>query len=414
MPEFVGYDMLETTSQITRYRKVTAKGEDFFHIILNKTPFYAESGGQVGDRGWILSGEEKIVITNTIKENELIIHLAGSIPANPEAPVIARVDSEKRSATACNHSATHLMHAALRQVLGTHVEQKGSLVDENRLRFDFTHFAKVTAEDLLQVEQIVNARIRENIVRGENRAVPVAEAKAMGAMALFGEKYGDLVRVITFGPDYSVELCGGTHVNYTGNIGLFRIISEGAIAAGIRRIEAITGEKAMEYWYSREALLGEISELVRNPKDLLKGVTNLVQENSDLKKEVAELGKLKLQQLKEQFTSQVQHYNGINFLACKVDLDGETAKNLAYELNASVPDLFLVFAAENEGKATLTVMLSDNLVKVRKLHAGNIIRELAKEIQGGGGGQPHVATAGGKNPAGIPAALEKAKGYLTN
>jgi alanyl-tRNA synthetase len=232
-------------------------------------------------------------------------------------------------------------------------------------------------------------------------------------MALFGEKYGDFVRVITFDPDYSVELCGGTHVPATGQIGQFKIISEGAIAAGIRRIEAITAEKAGDYWNSRDMLLGEISELLKNPKELLKGVSNLLQENHDLKKQVAELGKLKAQQLKAEFASQVQHYNGINFLTARVDLDAETVKNLAYELNASIPDLFLVLATEEDGKATLTVMLSDNLVKEKKLHAGNIIRELAREIQGGGGGQPHIATAGGKNPAGIPAALEKARGFIT-
>jgi alanyl-tRNA synthetase len=234
----------------------------------------------------------------------------------------------------------------------------------------------------------------------------------MGAMALFGEKYGDRVRVITFDPAYSVELCGGTHVRATGQIGQFKIISEGAIAAGIRRIEAITGEKALEYWISRESLLNEISELLKNPKELLRGVNNLVAENLDLKKQVAELGKLKAQQLREEYAGQVQHYNGVNFLITKVDLDAETVKNLAYELNASIPGLFLVLATESEGKATLTVMLSETLVNERKMHAGNIIRELAKEIQGGGGGQPHIATAGGKNAAGIPAALEKAKGFV--
>lgn len=414
LPEFVGYDHQEAECRITRYRQVTAKGEEFYHIILDKTPFYAESGGQVGDRGWLHTDGVIIEITNTIRENDLIIHVASAMPANPALPVMARIDREKRRDTASNHSATHLMHAALRQVLGTHVEQKGSLVDENRLRFDFTHFAKMTDEEILRVEKMVNARIRENISRGEDRAVPVAEAKARGAMALFGEKYGDMVRVITFDPYYSVELCGGTHVESTGNIGLFRIMSEGAIAAGIRRIEAITGEKALDYWYSQENMINQISDLLKNPKELLKGVTGLVQENHDLKKQVAELGKLKVQQLKSEFTGKMQHYNGINFLAVKVDLDPDTAKNLAYELNASVPDLFLVFAAESEGKATLTVMLSDNLVNVKKLHAGNIIRELAKEIGGGGGGQPHIATAGGKNPAGIPTALEKAKGYLTS
>jgi alanyl-tRNA synthetase len=314
--------------------------------------------------------------------------------------------------TANNHSATHLMHAALRKVLGAHVEQKGSLVDENRLRFDFTHFSKMTPEEIAAVEKLVNAKIRENIPTGEERELPIEQAKARGAMALFGEKYGDHVRVITFDPSYSVELCGGTHVPATGQIGLFKIVSEGAIAAGIRRIEAITADRAEAYWNDREALLEQISELLKNPKDLLRGITNLVEENHELKGQVAELGKLKLIQLTEEYKAMVQHYNGINFLTLKVDLDTETAKNLAYELNKAIPDLFLVLATEADGKATLTVMLSENLVKERKLHAGNIIRDLAKEIGGGGGGQPHIATAGGKNPAGIPAALEKARSFI--
>ncbi|MCX6306263.1 MAG: alanine--tRNA ligase [Bacteroidetes bacterium] len=413
MPEFLGYDQLEAGTLITRYRKVVSKGDELFHIILARTPFYAESGGQVGDSGWLISGDENIEIIDTVKENELIIHLAKALPRDPGKPVVARVDAGKRKNTENNHSATHLMHAALRTVLGKHVEQKGSLVDENRLRFDFTHFAKLTREEISKVEALVNAKIRENILLKEERSIPVAEARAMGAMALFGEKYGDHVRVITFDPGYSIELCGGTHVPATGQIGQFKIISEGAIAAGIRRIEAITAGKAEEYWNSRELLIDEISEMLKNPKELLKGVSNLLNENLELKKQVAELGKLKVQQLKEELTARVQHYNGINFLTTMVDLDAETVKNLAYELNASIPDLFQVLATESEGKATLLVMLADNLVKERKLNAGNIIRELAKEIQGGGGGQPHIATAGGKNLAGIPAALERAKGFVT-
>ena len=413
MPEFVGYDHLKIETRILRFRKVVTKGEELFQIVLKKTPFYAESGGQIGDKGWLISGEEKTEIIDTIRENELIIHLAKSLPEQPGLAIIAEVDTAKRRSIANNQSATHLMHAALRQVLGTHVEQKGSLVDENRLRFDFTHFSKLNQEEIAKVETIVNAKIRENIMLNEQRMLPIAEAKALGAMALFGEKYGDLVRVITFDPAYSVELCGGTHVSATGQIGLFKIVSEGAIAAGIRRIEAITAEKAEEYWISREKLLEEISDLLKNPRELVKGLTNLINENNELKKQVADLGKLKLQQLKNEFISQVQHHNGVNFLTAKVDFDVETVKNLAYELNGAVPDLFQVFATEYDGKATLTVMVADNLVKVRNLHAGNIIRELAKEIQGGGGGQPHIATAGGKNPAGIPAALEKARGFLT-
>jgi alanyl-tRNA synthetase len=412
MPEFVGYDHLQAETVITKYRKVSSKGEELFHIVLAQTPFYAESGGQVGDKGWLIAGDEKTGIIDTVKENELIIHIAKTLPANPSAGMIATVDPVKRRNTANNHSATHLMHAALRKVLGTHVEQKGSLVDENRLRFDFTHFAKMSKEEIAQVELLVNAKIRENILLHEDRALPITEAKARGAMALFGEKYGDHVRVITFDPGYSVELCGGIHVPATGQIGQFKIISEGAIAAGIRRIEAITAEKTEEYWNSRDLLLNEISELLKNPKELVKGVNNLLNENHELKKQVAELGKLKTQQLMVEYAARVQKSNGISFLIANVDLDAETVKNLAHELIASIPDLFLVFAAEADGKASLTVMLSETLVKERKMHAGNIIRELAREIQGGGGGQPHIATAGGKNPAGIPAALEKAKSYL--
>jgi alanyl-tRNA synthetase len=413
MPEFVGYDQVSADAMITKYRKVVTKGEELFHIVLDRTPFYAESGGQVGDSGSLISADEKIGIIDTVKENELIIQVARSMPSDPSRKVTTEINLEKRQAIANNHSATHLMHAALRSVLGTHVEQKGSLVDENRLRFDFTHFAKVSQQEIARVEALVNAKIRENIVLKEERSMPVDQARAMGAMALFGEKYGDQVRVIVFDPGYSVELCGGTHVPATGQIGQFKIISEGAIAAGIRRIEAITALKAEEYWISQESLLDGISELLKNPKELLKGVNSLLHENIELKKQVAELGKLKAQKLKEEFASQVQHYNGINFLAALVDLDADTLKNLTYELNSSIPDLFLVLATAAEGKATLTVMLSESLVRERKLNAGNIIRELAKEIQGGGGGQPHIATAGGKNPDGIPAALEKAKSFLT-
>ena len=413
MPVFVGYDSLSAETVITKYRKINIKGENLFHIVLAETPFYAESGGQTGDKGWLVAGEERAEIIDTVRENELIIHICKSIFTNPQGPVLATVDTEKRKLTANNHSATHLLHAALRQVLGTHVEQKGSLVDDNRLRFDFTHFAKMTKEEILAVEKIVNSRIRENIVLCEDRSVAVDKAREMGAMALFGEKYGDFVRVITFDPAFSVELCGGTHVLATGQIGLFKIVSEGAIAAGIRRIEAITADKAEVYWNDREGLIENISELLKNPKDLLRGVKNLLEENQELKKQVAELGKLKIEQLKQEYKNQVLNMNGINFLAVKVDLDAESSKSLAWELNNSIPDLFQVLACESDGKVNLTVMVSESLVREKKMHAGNIIRELAKEVQGGGGGQPHIATAGGKNPAGIPAALEKAKSFLS-
>ncbi len=412
IPEFVGYDRLEEETHISKYRKVTVKGETRYQIVLVRTPFYAESGGQAGDSGILLAGSESIAVTGTEKENELIVHHTDRLPADPSGPVRAVVDASKRTATANNHSATHLLHAALRRVLGTHVEQKGSLVDDSRLRFDFTHFAKMTPGEIRQVERMVNARIRENIRLEETRDVPLEQATAMGAMALFGEKYGERVRVITFDPHYSVELCGGTHVAYTGQIGLFKIVSEGAIAAGIRRIEAITAGKAEEYWQSRELLLEEISEMLKNPREIIKGLGNLIHENQELRKQVAELGKLKTRQRVEQMISQVRPVNGLRFLAARVDLNAEETKNLAYELQAVVPDLFLVLAGESEGKALLTVMVAENLIRDRGMHAGNIIRELAREIRGGGGGQPHIATAGGKDPSGIPAALEKAAGFI--
>lgn len=412
MPIFTGYDMLVTETKITKYRKINIKGEKRYQIVLAETPFYAESGGQTGDKGWLTCGDEKVEVIDTVKENELIVHLCDDIFTHPEAVVFASVDIQKRRLTANNHTATHLLHAALRQVLGPHVEQKGSLVNENRLRFDFTHFAKMTREEIASVEKMVNGRIRENIAIREERAVPVAEARAMGAMALFGEKYGDLVRVITFDPAYSVELCGGTHVSATGEIGLFKIVSEGAIAAGIRRIEAITADQAEVYWNERELLIETLSDMLKNPKELTRAVGNLLEENHQLKQQVAELEKLKLEQLKQEYATHVQKINGINFLATKVDLNADASKSLAWELNNTIPDLYQVLAGEADGKVHLTVMISENLVKERKMHAGNIIRELAKEVQGGGGGQPHIATAGGKNPAGIPAALEKARTFL--
>jgi len=406
---FVGYDTLETPARIVKYRKVTSKGREFFQVILDQTPFYAASGGQVGDRGWLKAGEERIEVSDTLKENELVVHIAPTLFTDPTVSLTAQVDAVKRQATANNHSATHLMHAALRRVLGNHVEQKGSLVDDQHLRFDFTHFTRVTREEIRQVEAMVNARIRENIPLQEERFVPIDEARARGAMALFGEKYGDRVRVITFDPAYSLELCGGTHVAATGQIGSFKILSEGAIAAGIRRIEAITAEKAEDYWNSRDELIEQISELLKDPKDLVRGVRHLLDEHQALKQEVNELSKLKINQLIGEYTSKIERNGTLGLLAEKVQLPTEEVKNLGYELTKANPDLFLVFAAESDGKALLTVMLSESLVKERHMNAGSIIRELAKEIGGGGGGQPHIATAGGKNPSGIPAALEKAR-----
>ncbi|MCX6281375.1 MAG: alanine--tRNA ligase [Bacteroidetes bacterium] len=409
MPEFVGYDALKIETEITKYRKVITKGQELYHIVLEQTPFYAESGGQVGDKGWLISGDIKTEILDTVKENDLIIHICASFPFKPEEPVVAEVDALKRRNIANNHSATHLMHSALRKLLGTHVEQKGSMVDDEHLRFDFTHFSKLSKEEIESVENIVNAKIRENIPLLEERAMPIEEAKKMGAMALFGEKYGDFVRVVTFDPAFSVEFCGGTHVPASGQIGIFKIISESAIAAGVRRIEAITAEKAESWFYEKLRLLDEVSETLKNPKDLLKGLKNLVEENQSLRKDAAELAKIKVGQVRADLLKKVVAINGINYISAKLDLDSEILKNLAFELRSAAEQVFIVFANETDGKVGLTVAISDSLVKEGKLNAGNIIREIAKEVQGGGGGQPHIATAGGKNPAGIPAALEKAR-----
>jgi len=407
--EFVGYDTLQTGTEITRYRKVTGKTGERYQILLAATPFYAESGGQAGDKGWLKKGAETIEILDTVKEHDQTIHLSARVFSDPSGVVTAQVDAERRKMTANNHSATHLMHAALRKVLGTHVEQKGSLVDETRLRFDFTHFSKMTPEEVKQVEKLVNAKIREDIPQVEKRAIPMSMAKEMGAIALFGEKYGEEVRLIRFGDDFSTELCGGTHVAATGQIGLFRIISEGAIAAGIRRIEAITGAHAEEYMYEKEQLLVRISENLKNPRDLMHALSHLQEENQQLRKVAGEFLKLKQDQIREDLKNKVEKSDGVNFITEAVDLDMESMKGVAFDLRTDIQDLFLVLASVSDGKANLVVAISDSLVNSRNLDAGKIIRELAREIQGGGGGQAHIATAGGKNPAGIPSLLQKVR-----
>ena len=410
--EFVGYDMLSAEVQLLRYRKVKTKDTELFHLVFNRSPFYAESGGQKGDKGMLISADEQIEVLDTIKENELTIHITNKLPRHPDQPMIASVDVEKRIATENNHSATHLLHAALRRVLGTHVEQKGSLVDENHLRFDFTHFDKMTKEEIEKVEKLVNLKIRNNIPLQEERAIPVGKAKEMGAMALFGEKYGEIVRVIAFDPEFSVELCGGTHVPATGQIGLFKIISEGAIAAGIRRIEAITAEKAEAFYHDKDLLIDQVSDLLKNPKDILRSLKILVEENQQLRKVAGEFEKIKQKEVKESLKKQIRLLNGISYLSGQVDLDMETMKNIGFEMRNEVDNLYIVLISEREGKVNLMVALSDSLVNEKKMNAGQIIRELAREVQGGGGGQPHIATAGGKNPEGIPAALEKAGTFV--
>ncbi|HEX8517344.1 MAG TPA: alanine--tRNA ligase [Bacteroidia bacterium] len=409
---FVGYKTLESEAKIIQYRKVKAKGKEQFQLVLDQTPFYAESGGQVGDTGILQSPNETIRISDTKKENGIIIHFADRLPDNFSQAFTAKVDPERRQLTENNHSATHLLHAALRQVLGTHVEQKGSLVNDEYLRFDFSHFSKVTDEEIAEIESVVNRKIRENI-SADIKEMAIDDAKKLGAMALFGEKYGDKVRVVTFDKNYSIELCGGTHVPATGQIGLFKISSESAVAAGIRRIEAITSVKAEQFFNQQSTTLQELRMLLKNPKDVLKSVQGLMEENSALQKQIDQMLREKAKGLKSELLNKKQSINGINFIAERIELDSADAiKDLSFELRSQVDNLFMVLGAEVKGKPSLSLIISDNLVKEKNMNAGTIIRELGKEIQGGGGGQPFYATAGGTNSQGIAKALEKAKTFL--
>jgi alanyl-tRNA synthetase len=424
---FIGYDEFQTEARIVKYRKVTAKGKEQYQIVLDYTPFYAESGGQVGDTGVLSPTKFKkedsqdykdydaIMITDTQKENGLIVHYTDAINPNIDltATVFASIDLGKRMLTESNHSATHLLQAALRQVLGDHVNQKGSLVNPDYLRFDFSHFSKITDGELEAIERTVNSKIREDIHLKEERNVPYYQALESGVTALFGEKYGDFVRVITFDDQYSKELCGGTHVKSTGQIGFFKIISESAVAAGVRRIEAITGVIAENYLSDQSKLVQQLKELLKNPKDVAASVQNLLDENAKLKKEIEKGIQLKASGLKTELAQKAQDINGINFIAERVALpNADAVKTLAYQLKDIVPNLFLVLAADFDGKPNITVMIAENLVKDKGLNAGNIVRELAKEIQGGGGGQPFFATAGGKDLSGLDAVLSKASSYI--
>lgn len=409
---FVGYKTLEANCKIIQYRKVKAKGKEQFQLVLDETPFYAESGGQVGDTGTLESINETIQISDTKKENGIIIHFADKLPANFTQEFTAKVNAEKRHLTENNHSATHLLHAALRQVLGTHVEQKGSLVNEDYLRFDFSHFSKLSEEEIAQIEKIVNEKIRENIP-SDIKEMAIDDARKLGAMALFGEKYGDTVRVVTFDKNYSIELCGGTHVPATGQIGIFKISSEGAVAAGIRRIEAITSVKAEEFFQGQTTLVQELKTLLKNPKDVVKSVQGLMDQNSDLQKQIDVMLREKAKGLKAELITRKQTVNGINFIAEHIELDSADAiKDLSFQLRDQIENLFMVLGAEVKGKPSISIIISDNLVKEKNLNAGTIVRELGKEIQGGGGGQPFYATAGGTNASGIASALSKAKNYL--
>ncbi|MCG9791290.1 alanine--tRNA ligase [Flavobacterium algicola] len=408
---FVGYDQVANEVKITRIRKVDSKKDGvLYQIVLDATPFYPEGGGQVGDRGTLVSANETIEIIDTKKENNLILHFAKQLPENINASFVANVNTDLRAATAKNHSATHLMHEALRTILGTHVEQKGSLVNSKNLRFDFSHFSKVTDSELQMVEDFVNARIQEQLPLIERRNIPIQQALDEGAMALFGEKYGYNVRAIKFGK--SMELCGGIHVNNTSEIWDFKIVSEGAVAAGIRRIEAITSQAVKDFYTSQENLLGEIKTTLKNPQDTVKAVVALQDENAKLKKQLEALLKDKAKNIKVELAQEVQLINGVQFLAKQVDLNPEGAKDLAYELGNLGTNMFLVLATAEEGKPMLSCYISKELVAEKGLNSGLVVRELGKFIQGGGGGQPFFATAGGKNAEGINEALSKAIDYI--
>jgi alanyl-tRNA synthetase len=419
--EFMGYDFHETHSHIVKYRKVKTKTGEEYHIVLDRTPFYAEMGGQVGDTGSLelrVDGKPYIVtIADTKKENDLFVHIShdknlDEVLKSTDS-VTARIDAQRRHKIMANHTATHLMLSAMRRVLGDHVSQKGSYLDNNFLRFDFAHFSKVTDEELHQIEEMVNEKIRANIALNVQTNVPIQEALAMGVTATFGEKYGDFVRVVAFDPTYSLELCGGTHIPATGEIGLFKFTSEGSVSAGVRRVEAITGEAALERMREQEATLDQIRDLLKGPKDLVKAVEGLLEERSALQKKVEALENEKVQQLKGTLLAKVKASGGLNLLVERVEVpNADALKQLAYELRTQVENLVAVFATELNGKPQLAVYIAENLVQEKDLNAGKIVKELAKEIRGGGGGQPFFATAGGSDASGLDKALAKAEGMF--
>lgn len=411
---FVGYDHLVVNgAKVLKYRTVKTKKGDEYQVVLNKTPFYGESGGQRGDTGLLTFGEEKIPVLGATKENELIVHVVKKFPQDLTGPVKAAVHTEKRQATSRNHSAVHLMHAALHQVLGSHALQKGQDVDYQRLRFDFSHFSKMSETEIADIEKIVNQRIRENIPLEEDRAMPIGEARAAGATMLFGEKYGEKVRMITFDKDFSRELCGGTHVPATGEIGLFKILSETGVAAGIRRIEAVTAEKAETFINNELSELATIRGLFKNAAHAARNVESLQEENKKLKKSIEKLLAEQAKALKSQLKEKVEQINGSNFIAANLPLnDSNAIKNLAYQLESELGDAIIVFGAKVGDKPQLMVTISKSLVESKSLHAGKMIRELAKEIKGGGGGQAFFATAGGKDPEGLDKAIARAKSLL--
>jgi len=401
--EFVGYDLLETNVVITKYRKVQQKKKTYFQLVFNITPFYAEGGGQVGDKGYIQSATEKVFIFDTKRENNLIVHLVEQLPNNLDAEFKAVVNRNERVLSQSNHSATHLLHFVLRTQLGNHVEQKVSLVNDKYLRFDFSHFSKVTDEEIDAIEKEVNFLIKENLSLEEKRAVPLSLAQELGAMALFGEKYGDLVRVIKFGD--SIELCGGTHVSETSKIGQFKIISESSVASGIRRIEAISSQAADHYFQSRAKAYDEIAVLFNKPKKLVQAVSDLIEKNSSLQKEIDALQREKANAAKKEIGNKVIEKEGVHFLAAKLNLDASAIKDIAFQFKNKYENFVGIFGGEASGKASLTIIFSDEYAKTNGLHAGNLVKASAKMIKGGGGGQPFFATAGGSNPEGIDEAI---------
>ena len=404
--EFVGYDYTEYECHILRYRKVTQKKNTFFEVVLDHTPFYGEMGGQVGDKGALVSENETIEVIDTKRENNQSIHIIKSLPKDLTADFMACVDTDKREGSAANHTATHLLDYALKQVLGDHVEQKGSYVDDKTLRFDFSHFQKVTDEELRQVERMVNDMIRQDLPLDEHRDTPMEEAKKLGAIALFGEKYGDKVRVVRFGP--SCEFCGGIHAQSTGRIGFFKIVSESSVAAGIRRIEAVTGKACEEAIYNVQDTLTELKALFNNAKDLKAVIEKFLDENDSMKKEIEQFRAQKVEQLKNKLVEDAKDVNGVKVVKAVLPVDPASAKDLVFKVREAISEnLVCVLGSVANDKPMLSVMFSDDMVKDHNLNAGKIIREAAKLIQGGGGGQPHYAQAGGKNKDGLSAAVDK-------
>lgn len=404
--EFVGYDFFEYDAEILRYRQVKQKNKVLYQIVLDKTPFYAEMGGQVGDTGWLINGDEKIVVIDTKRENNLPIHLVEKLPQDVSAVFTAKIDAKKRIQCECNHSATHLLHEALREVLGTHVEQKGSYVSPSALRFDFSHYQKVTDEEIRKVERLVGEKIRANYPLEEHRNMPIEEAKKLGAMALFGEKYGDNVRVVKYGT--SIELCGGTHIPATGMIGSLRVIGESSVAAGIRRIEAVTAEAAEDYTFVLQDSIRELRAMFNNVPNLALTIRKSIEENAELKKQINDYVKEKVQHLKKELVANAQEKNGVKVIVFKGNANVEVIKDLAFQIKGEAPmdgKIFFVGGIKDGAKCALMVALSEGLVK-EGLHAGKLVKDAAKHIQGGGGGQPHFATAGGKNPEGLDVAVD--------